>query len=101
MYIYIYGISCLPRPRTFFITIHFVLEIPFYNADAWRWVVYGLLALLQMLFSAVVKRRILAHCFFMNSPACSSLALPFRARKDSPDGHGLLECLCVGVENCL
>lgn len=43
---------------TFFITIHFVLEIPFYNADAWRWVVYGLLALLQMLFSAVVKRTL-------------------------------------------
>lgn len=42
---------------TFFITIHFVLEIPF-KQDWWLWVIYGLLALTQMLFSAVVKRTL-------------------------------------------
>ena len=46
--------------RTFFITIHFVLEIPF-KQDWWLWVIYGLLALTQMLFSAVVKRTECPH----------------------------------------
>jgi len=41
----------------FFITIHFVLEIPF-QQEAWRWIVYGLLALLQMVLSAVVERTV-------------------------------------------
>lgn len=42
---------------TFFITIHFVLQIPI-RQDWWLWVIYGLLALTQMLFSAVVKRTL-------------------------------------------
>ena len=43
--------------RPFFITIHFVLTVPFTD-ETWRWVVYGLLALLQMLFSAIMKRTV-------------------------------------------
>jgi len=42
---------------TFFIAIHFLLEIPS-RQEAWLWVIYGLLAATQMFFSAVVKRTL-------------------------------------------
>ncbi|CAE7334637.1 unnamed protein product [Symbiodinium sp. CCMP2592] len=41
----------------FFVNIHVVLQVPF-TAEIWRWVVYALLALLQMLMSAVVQRTV-------------------------------------------
>jgi len=40
---------------TFFVVIHVDLEVPF-TTEAWRWAVYGLLALLQLAISAVVSR---------------------------------------------
>lgn len=41
----------------FFVNIHVVLQVPF-TTEIWRWVVYALLALLQMLMSAVVQRTV-------------------------------------------
>lgn len=46
---------------TFFIIIHFDLEVPFTN-EAWAWVVYGVLALLQMMASVVVSRTFPMVC---------------------------------------
>ncbi|OLP78528.1 hypothetical protein AK812_SmicGene41288 [Symbiodinium microadriaticum] len=41
----------------FFVNIHVVLQVPF-TTEIWPWVVYALLALLQMLMSAVVQRTV-------------------------------------------
>jgi len=42
---------------SFFIIIHIDLEIP-YNDEAWRWAVYALLALTQMVISMAVSRTV-------------------------------------------
>merc|ERR1712032_1066877 len=42
---------------TFFVIIHIDLEVPFTD-QAWRWVVYTILAILQMLASVVVARTL-------------------------------------------
>merc|ERR1712113_328339 len=46
---------------TFFVIIHFDLEVPFTN-EAWAWVVYAVLALLQMMASVVVSRTFPMVC---------------------------------------
>mmetsp|Transcript_122470 Transcript_122470/g.341332 ORF Transcript_122470/g.341332 Transcript_122470/m.341332 type:complete len:549 (-) Transcript_122470:96-1742(-) len=42
---------------SFFVIIHIDLEIP-YSGEAWQWVIYAFLALLQMVLSAVVSRTV-------------------------------------------
>eukprot|EP00928_Gymnodinium_smaydae_P036937 TRINITY_DN2572_c0_g1_i3.p1 TRINITY_DN2572_c0_g1~~TRINITY_DN2572_c0_g1_i3.p1 ORF type:complete len:543 (-),score=64.57 TRINITY_DN2572_c0_g1_i3:402-2030(-) len=41
----------------FFVIIHIDLEIP-WNDDAWRWVVYALVTIIQMLLSTILSRTI-------------------------------------------
>jgi len=42
---------------SFFVVIHIDLEIPF-REDAWRWIVYALLTVVQLLLSAIVSRTV-------------------------------------------